>query len=139
MPLAAQSVNHITDAMLEEAPLIRDVIGPFIKYIQGSILVGQNIIGFDGKILKHYAEEFGYKFDFEMMDTMIMAKNSDLNLPRYRGLFIRSSLLMFIFLYLNLSFFSSSRSLLSKEISFAYRYLISRFSDEITLFKSYST
>ena len=83
MPLAAQSVNHITDAMLEEAPLIRDVIGPFLKYAQGSILVGQNIIGFDGKILKHYAEEFGYKFDFEMMDTMIMAKDSDLNLPRY--------------------------------------------------------
>lgn len=44
--LGAFEVNHITSEMLEGAPLMRDVIPPFLRFIEGSCLCSYNA-GFD--------------------------------------------------------------------------------------------
>ena len=79
----SMDLTHINDAMVEEAPIIRDAIGPFLKYARDSILVGQNALRFDTPIVKHYAEEYGYDFDYKTLDTLTMARQLDLGLKSY--------------------------------------------------------
>ncbi|MCR4875340.1 MAG: hypothetical protein K5923_06380 [Clostridia bacterium] len=81
-PISKVSIDltHIFDVMVEESPIIRDAIGPFLKYTRDSILVGQNAIRFDVPIVKHYAEEYGYDFDYKTLDTLTMAKEAKLGL-----------------------------------------------------------
>lgn len=69
IPEDASRVNHIYDNMVDEAPIIADAIGPFLKFALGSKLVGHNAINFDAKIVEFYAKENGYSFDFEVLDT----------------------------------------------------------------------
>ena len=69
IPEDASRVNHIYDNMVDEAPIIADAIGPFLKFALGSKLVGHNAINFDAKIVEYYAKENGYTFDFEVLDT----------------------------------------------------------------------
>ncbi len=42
MPEAASKVNGISDAMLEGAPLIGEVMGDFLRFIKGCVLVAHN-------------------------------------------------------------------------------------------------
>ncbi len=42
MPSAASQVNHITDAMLKDKPLLKDVLPDFIRFIDGAILIAHN-------------------------------------------------------------------------------------------------
>ena len=83
IPFAASQTNHITDSMVEDAPLIKDAIGPFLKYAQNTILVGHNIAKFDIPIIKHFAIECGYKFDFNLLDTLQMAQQSGLKFKNF--------------------------------------------------------
>ena len=83
IPEAATNTNHITDDMVEDAPLIKDVIGPFLKFAHNTILVGHNIARFDIPIVEHFAKECGYRFDFKILDTLQMAQQSGIELKSY--------------------------------------------------------
>ena len=85
IPDGASNVNHIFDYMVENAPIIADAIGPFLKYSLGSILVGHNAINFDAKILDFYAKENGYSFDYKVMDTNKLAIEAKIT-PKYVSL-----------------------------------------------------
>ena len=84
-PISYLSVNltHITDAMVENAPIIRDAIGPFIKYALNTTVVGQNIISFDTPIVKENAKKYGYEFDNEQIDTLNLARKGIADMKRH--------------------------------------------------------
>ena len=69
--------------MVEDAPFIRDAIGPFLKFAQNTVLVGHNIARFDIPIIEHFAKECGYKFDFKILDTLQMAQQSGIQLKSF--------------------------------------------------------
>ena len=83
IPEAASNTNHILDYMVEDAPFIRDAIGPFLKFAQNTVLVGHNIARFDIPIIEHFAKECGYKFDFKILDTLQMAQQSGIQLKSF--------------------------------------------------------
>lgn len=55
IPPGATKVNHITNAMVKDAPTAEEIIPSFIDFIGDSKLVGYNIMGFDHIILRRYA------------------------------------------------------------------------------------
>lgn len=55
IPAEATKVNHITNAMVKDAPTAEEVFTSFIDFIGDSKLVGYNIVGFDHIILRRYA------------------------------------------------------------------------------------
>ncbi len=67
-------VTHITNAMVLDAPSIANVMPDFFKFAHDSILVGHNIKGYDFPIINRIAGDMGYKFDNELMDTLLLAR-----------------------------------------------------------------
>lgn len=74
IPEGATAVNHITDAMVAFEPAVEKVIPDFYKFVEGAILVGHNIDGFDIPIIRRVGAKQGYYFDNDSMDTFLMAK-----------------------------------------------------------------
>lgn len=67
-------LTGITNAMVIDAPNIESVIPDFYKFANDSILVGHNIKGFDYPIINRIAGNMGYKFDNELVDTLLLAR-----------------------------------------------------------------
>ena len=67
-------LTGITNDMLVGAPDIKDVIADFYKFCDGCVLVGHNLIGFDGKFVRYYGEREGYLFDHRQCDTLSLAQ-----------------------------------------------------------------
>lgn len=51
IPEEATAVNHITDDMVSEAPVLDEVIDDFLKFVDEDVIVGYNNSGFDMNIL----------------------------------------------------------------------------------------
>lgn len=84
IPLEVQELTHITDEMVAFAPRIEDVIQDFYEWSKGCILSGYNIINFDLKFIKKVANNIGLKFDNEVVDTMIVVRQSNLRIGNYK-------------------------------------------------------
>ena len=57
IPAQATKVNGITDQMVSEAPLIREAMTEFLRFVGEDILVGHNIQSFDMKFIYREVEE----------------------------------------------------------------------------------
>lgn len=85
IPAAATSVNHITNEMVENAPIFEEKIDEFLGFVKGEILVGHNITTFDLNIL--YDEiryHKGLKFDNDFVDTLYLARKCVAGLENYK-------------------------------------------------------
>lgn len=84
IPLEAQKINNITNEMVEFAPKIEDVIIDFYNWSKDCIISGYNIVGFDMKFLTKVASKIGIKFENEIIDTMIVVRQSKLRTTNYK-------------------------------------------------------
>ncbi|MEL3908842.1 MAG: 3'-5' exonuclease [Treponemataceae bacterium] len=74
MPEGASAVNNITDELLQDKPLMKDVIGDFLAFIEDSILVIHNAkfdIGMMNSELKRLG---GSELTNKIVDTWVFAK-----------------------------------------------------------------
>lgn len=67
-------LTGISDAEVKAAPSYRDVLPDFVKFCDGSVLVGHNAIGFDFKFIDYYCRELGYAVDGRMIDTLFLSQ-----------------------------------------------------------------
>lgn len=84
IPIEVQELTHITDEMVAFAPRIEDVIQDFYDWSRGCIISGYNIVGFDLKFIKKVANNIGLKFDNDVIDTMIVVRQSGLRTGNYK-------------------------------------------------------
>ena len=84
IPLEVQKLTNITNEMVATAPKIESVIRDFYNWAQGCILSGYNVIGFDMKFITKAARKVSLVFDNEIIDTMIVVKQSSLRLSNYK-------------------------------------------------------
>lgn len=82
IPYGATRVNGITDAMVKDAPVLKEALGNFLMFIGDDILVGHNIHTFDTNFIYDGAiREFGRKVTNNYVDTLYLAK---ICLPRMK-------------------------------------------------------
>jgi len=81
IPYRATAVNGITNEMVADAPVIGEVMDPFLGFMENEILVGHNIHTFDLKFVYKEAETFGQMVENDYVDTLYMARNC---LPQLR-------------------------------------------------------
>ncbi|MBE7073827.1 MAG: hypothetical protein E7379_01900 [Clostridiales bacterium] len=84
IPEEVVKVTNITDEMVAHAPSAEDVVYDFWEWSRDCILSGHNVVGFDIKFIRKVAEKIGVRFDNEMMDTLIVARQSGLRLGNYK-------------------------------------------------------
>ena len=76
VPLQKQitDLTGITDAMLEGAPSIAEVLPQFIEFVGGRVLVAHNA-DFDTGFIRAACEKHGLPYNFTSVDTLVMAQN----------------------------------------------------------------
>ncbi len=84
IPEEVQKITHITDDMVKYAPRIEDVVYDFYEWSKDCIISGYNIIGFDMKFINKVAKQINIKFDNEIIDTYIVARQSSLRTTNYK-------------------------------------------------------
>ena len=67
-------LTSITNEMVANAPRFEEILPDFFRFTRDCILVGHNISGYDFPLLEKYARQEGYKFDNEMVDTLLLAR-----------------------------------------------------------------
>lgn len=83
IPADATQVNHITNAMVENAPSASEVLPRFLDFIEDSKLVGYNIVKFDHIILRRYAAGIcGRSLSNYITDVFLLSRKS-FDLPKY--------------------------------------------------------
>ena len=85
IPYGASRVNGITDDMVAEAPFFEQVLEEFLEFIEGFVLVGQNIARFDMNFLYRDVEKyFERSLPNDYIDTLQMARRELPNLEHHR-------------------------------------------------------
>ena len=84
IPDEVQELTHITNEMVSNAPRIEDVIYDFYEWSKDCFISGYNIIGFDLKFVKKVADTIGIKFNNDIIDAFIVAKQSKLKASNYK-------------------------------------------------------
>lgn len=84
IPELIQGLTGITDEMIKDAPRPEDVIYDFYEWSKGCILSGYNLIAFDLKILKRYADKINVKFTNDVIDTFIVARQAPIKPSKYK-------------------------------------------------------
>ena len=74
-------VTGITDDMVEAAPYIEEVIGEFIEFIKGNVIIGHNIM-FDYSFIKRSAVNHKLEFNEKVIDTLKIARKFLPELPK---------------------------------------------------------
>ncbi len=75
IPYAAIRVHGITDEMVEDAPLIEDILPVFLEFVEDLPLVGHNIHSFDMKfIYRDCGEYLGSVPENDYVDTLKIAR-----------------------------------------------------------------
>lgn len=83
IPPSIVELTGITDAMVAEAPLIREVIDAFVSFADGAVLVAHNH-RFDMGFLDYEAERaFGAPFQRPILDTLALSRRLSPELPRH--------------------------------------------------------
>lgn len=84
IPMKVQLLTHITDEMVKDAPSIENVIADFYEWTRGCVLSGYNVIDFDMKFIKKAGQKYNYRFDNDIIDTLIVARTSKLRCSNYK-------------------------------------------------------
>ena len=77
------AITGITDEMLKDAPKIEEVFPDFMKFIDGTIVVGHNV-DFDAGFVSREANREDYNFRNKTIDTCSMARTYVLGLKNYK-------------------------------------------------------
>lgn len=84
IPAEASKVNHITDEMVADMPSIDDVLPDFLKFCEGSIILGYNNIAFDDLFIKREGKRLLYNFENPKDDVIRLARNKIKGLKNYK-------------------------------------------------------
>ncbi len=76
-------LTRITNEMVTDADSDENVIGRFVEFAKGSVLVAHNA-KFDVGFLKRYAEKYNIDFDFCYIDTLGLSRKLVTNIKRHR-------------------------------------------------------
>lgn len=74
IPWNITQLTGITNAMVEGAPSIEQVLSDFKRFVGDDVLVGHNIKSFDMRIISAKASDCGMCFGNELIDTLAMSK-----------------------------------------------------------------
>ena len=77
------AITGITNADLKNAPPAEEVIPNVWSFIEGFVLVGHNI-PFDIKFLKEEFTKYGYKGQFDYVDTLQLARSAFPDFPNHK-------------------------------------------------------
>lgn len=83
IPFAAYNIHKISNAMVKNAPLMHEVIGPLLDFLGDDIVVGHNVT-FDLGFIEHAARQYGYDPNIEYIDTRSVARQAWRGLPNYK-------------------------------------------------------
>lgn len=72
IPMSSTEVHGITDAMVQDAPCVEDVIARFHKFAEGAVLIAHNA-PFDMQFLKRQETALGLTFDNPILDTVLLS------------------------------------------------------------------
>ena len=75
IPYGVSQIHGITDEMVEDAPVLGDVLPQFFAFIKDRVLVGHNIQSFDLRFIYKAARElYGTDVRNDYLDTLYMAR-----------------------------------------------------------------
>ena len=83
IPFEIERLTGINDAMVMGAETIGPVLGRFLEFCRGAVLVAHNA-SFDVSFISHNASVLGYEFQPTVMDTVALARVLLPNLNRYK-------------------------------------------------------
>lgn len=83
IPFEIERLTGINDAMVMGAETIGPVLGRFLEFSRGAVLVAHNA-SFDVGFISHNASVLGYEFHPTVMDTVALARVLLPNLNRYK-------------------------------------------------------
>ena len=83
IPFEIERLTGINDAMVMGAETIGPVLGRFLEFSRGAVLVAHNA-SFDVGFISHNASVLGYEFQPTVMDTVALARVLLPNLNRYK-------------------------------------------------------
>lgn len=72
IPLSSTEVHGITEAMVQDAPFVEDVVRRFHKFAEGAVLIAHNA-PFDMEFLKRLEPKLGLRFDHPVLDTVLLS------------------------------------------------------------------
>lgn len=78
------SLTHITNEMLETAPVMKEVLPEFLSFVKDSYIVGHNV-NFDVNFIYDTSIKYGYQpFNNSFIDTLRLSKMLLPRLPHHR-------------------------------------------------------
>lgn len=84
IPREVEELTGISNEMVAFAPKIEDVVEDFYNWSKDCILSGHNVAGFDMKFIRKAGAKVGLKFENQIIDTLIVARQSNLRVPNYK-------------------------------------------------------
>ena len=83
IPFRIEQLTSISDAMVEDAPTIREVLPQFLKFCEDDVLVAHNA-DFDVGFIQKACEDQGIPYDFTRIDTVALAQYLLPQLSRFK-------------------------------------------------------
>lgn len=83
IPFKIETLTHINDAMVEDAPEISEILPQFCQFIEGCVLVAHNA-QFDISFIEKNCERLELAFDYTSVDTVGLARYLLPGISKYR-------------------------------------------------------
>ncbi len=72
IPLSSTEVHGITEAMVQDAPFVEEVVARFHKFAEGAVLIAHNA-PFDMEFLRRMEPALDLRFDHPVFDTVLLS------------------------------------------------------------------
>lgn len=73
IPYKITELTSITDDMVKDAQTIEEILPEFLKFCEGSTLVAHNA-SFDTSFIKKSCRDLEFKFDYPILDTVVLSR-----------------------------------------------------------------
>lgn len=85
IPEEATAVNHITDEMVKDAPVLESIIEEFLSFVGEDVIVGYNNAGFDMNLIYDNVQEIlGIPFKNDYLDILHAARRCIDGIENYK-------------------------------------------------------